>query len=79
MKHKTCALCGASLDFGESCDCGMPAGEPLTALEKPKVVIDSLNIDVNSAEIIKGSPMPQFIEDLISRITCNTLKPGGTK
>lgn len=77
MKHKICLLCGASLDFGESCDCGMSAGEPLTAPEKPKVVIDSLNIDVDSAEIVKGSSMPQFIEELISRIACNTLKSGG--
>lgn len=65
------------MDFGESCDCGMEACEPLTAPEKPKVVIDSLNIDVDLAEIIKGSPMPQFIADMIGQIACNALKSGG--
>lgn len=64
MKYRTCEKCGASLDFAEKCDCGMP----LTAPEKPKVVIDSLNIDVNSAEIIKATPMPQFIADMISQM-----------
>lgn len=70
MKHQTCEVCGASLDFGERCDCekihsALPAAnsdKPCTPLDMPKEV----SVETDSAEIIEPAPMPAFIAEMIS-------------
>lgn len=70
MKHQICEVCGASLDFGERCDCenvhnALPAArsdKPCTSLDMPKAVSG----ETASAEIIEPAPMPAFIAEMIS-------------
>lgn len=68
MKHRICEKCGASLDFGEQCDCesGSDKAPSDTQSASAEIVIITEPEKSISAIFEKPTPMPAYIADMIS-------------